>query len=92
MRTPANRGGGCHRAWLPSRAGTLVRYQLLLEQLAFGVGPPGVRDRGLQKGEGPMAIKPEGQQTEKADRTYNRVRWLGPLYTIYKIVREFLAT
>ncbi|MDQ0942849.1 hypothetical protein QFZ67_004554 [Streptomyces sp. V1I1] len=39
-----------------------------------------------------MAIKPEGQQSGKADRVYNRVRWLGPIYTIYKIVREFLAT
>lgn len=54
--------------------------------------PPGVCDRGLQEGAGPMAIKPEGQQSGKADRVYNRVRWLGPIYTIYKIVREFLAT
>lgn len=39
-----------------------------------------------------MAVKPEGQQGSKADRFYNQARWLGPIYTIYKIVREFLAS
>ncbi|WP_258572592.1 hypothetical protein [Streptomyces sp. KM273126] len=40
-----------------------------------------------------MAAQPEGHQNanNKADRVYNRVRWLGPIYTIYKIVRETLG-
>ena len=44
-----------------------------------------------QKGGGPMAAQPVGHQNNKADRFYNRVRWLGPIFTIYKIVREFLS-
>jgi hypothetical protein len=40
---------------------------------------------------GLMAHQPEGHRDSKADRFYNRVRWLGPIYTIYKIIREFLG-
>ncbi|CQR63951.1 Hypothetical Protein sle_44930 [Streptomyces leeuwenhoekii] len=38
-----------------------------------------------------MAAQPEGHQNTKADRFYNRVRWLGPIVAIYKILREFLS-
>ncbi len=39
-----------------------------------------------------MAAKPEDRrQHEAGDRHYKCIRWLGPLYAIYKIVREFLA-
>jgi hypothetical protein len=45
-----------------------------------------------RKGGGPMAAQPEGHQnTNKADRAYRVARWLGPIFTIYKIVREFLG-
>jgi hypothetical protein len=40
-----------------------------------------------------MAAQPSGHQNggDKADRVYAKVRWLGPIFTIYKIVREFLS-
>ncbi len=38
-----------------------------------------------------MAAQPEGHQNNKADRLYSKARWLGPIFTIYKIVREFLS-
>lgn len=38
-----------------------------------------------------MAEQPEGHQNGKADRLYRKVRWLGTIFAIYKIVREFLS-
>lgn len=38
-----------------------------------------------------MAPQSEGHHSSKADKVYNRVRWLGPIYTAYKIVKEFLS-
>ncbi|CAM5728377.1 putative protein OS=Streptomyces fumanus OX=67302 GN=GCM10018772_06140 PE=4 SV=1 [Streptomyces fumanus] len=38
-----------------------------------------------------MAAEPEGHRNTKADRFYNKVRWLGPLAGIYKILRELLS-
>ncbi|GEB48831.1 hypothetical protein SCA03_13820 [Streptomyces cacaoi] len=37
----------------------------------------------------PMAEKPEGHCRRcEQDRWYRRFRWMGPAYTLYKIVRE----
>ncbi|SCD81409.1 hypothetical protein GA0115242_115122 [Streptomyces sp. SolWspMP-5a-2] len=38
-----------------------------------------------------MAAQPEGHQNTTADKIYRRTRWLGLVFTIYKIVREFLS-
>lgn len=39
-----------------------------------------------------MGAAPEGRQNDnKAERFYNSIRWLSPLYTIYKIVRDLLS-
>lgn len=39
-----------------------------------------------------MAARPEGCRCDDstAGRWYNRIRWLGPLYTAYRAGREFL--
>lgn len=34
------------------------------------------------------APTPEDHPRSKADRAYDKVRWLGPLYTMYKIVKD----
>lgn len=38
-----------------------------------------------------MAPQSKGHHSSKADKVYSRVRWLGPIYTVYKIVKEFLS-
>ncbi|ONK09249.1 hypothetical protein STBA_71040 [Streptomyces sp. MP131-18] len=38
-----------------------------------------------------MAEKPEGRRCDTVDRWFNRVRWVGPFYAIYRIAREFLG-
>ncbi len=77
--------------WLPVVPGTVLGYHRSPEGPRHVVGVPAGFTNVDRKGGGPMAQQPEGHQNTKADRVYNKVRWLGPIYTIYKIVREALG-
>jgi len=68
-----------------------LRYTAPPEGSRQVVGIPAGFTNVDQKGGGPMADQPEGHQNTKADRIYLMARWLGPIFTIYKIVREFLS-
>ncbi|GAB2872689.1 hypothetical protein GCM10022245_04400 [Streptomyces mayteni] len=35
-----------------------------------------------------MASQPEGHRRDQQNRWYNRARWVGPLYAVYRFIRD----
>lgn len=81
-----------HGHRLSEHPGRLCRYHRSLDEPVTPRDFHGDHDHGSpERRVGPMGTSPEGHQNNKADRFYNSIRWLSPLYTIYKIIWDLLS-